>query len=70
MPDPLRATDAELVAAIARLERARGYCPTVGEIAAELGYRSKSSVHTRLRRLADQGRIAMGDGPRTIRVLA
>lgn len=54
---------------IVRKVKERGYPPTLAEIAGELGYRNRSSVHGLLVELEEAGRIVRGAGPRAITVI-
>lgn len=62
-------THERAVAVIARTVRDRGYPPTMSELAAELGYRHRSSVHQVLVELEQLGRIRRGGGPRAITIV-
>jgi SOS-response transcriptional repressor LexA len=46
-----------------------GWSPSYQEIAAELDLVDRGTVHAHLHRLADEGRIVLGGGPRQIRVV-
>lgn len=45
------------------------YAPTMREIATAMDIKSTSTVHGILRDFEKQGRVMMGRGPRTLRVL-
>ena len=62
------ATRRRILDFIARHQAEHGWAPTVGEIAAEVGHASKSSVHVHLQRLRDEGELVLGGGPRMIRL--
>ena len=63
------ATDAQIIAAIARHCSEHGYGPTARELAEAVGYRSQGALHPRLQRLRDGGFITWQPGrARTLRV--
>ena len=63
------ATDAQIIAAIARHCSEHGYGPSIIEVAQAIGYTSVGSVSYRLRKLRDEGKITWQPGrARTLRV--
>lgn len=70
MNKPLSPKQAATLEAINEFIRTNGYSPTTRELAVALGYKSSSTVHALLDRLAAKGYISKeSGGPRTIRVL-
>lgn len=59
--------DDRIIDYIATYRREHGYCPTIKEVAAHMGYASHTHVWRILQRLRDEGRVSYVDGePRTL----
>lgn len=59
-----------IVAAVADLWLAKGWAPTLREVAEEVGLAAPSTVHSHVRILVDAGILAMDYGvPRSLRVV-
>lgn len=63
-------TDSQIIEATTELSK-RGYPPSIREIGEKVGLRSSSTVHARLSRLKDQGKIQWEPSHvRTLRVVS
>ena len=58
----------KILTAITTYIQQHGYPPTLREIGEAVALKSTSSVHDYLQRMDTEGIIALGNGPRTIRV--
>ena len=66
----LTAPQAEVLGAVERLTKERGYCPTIREICEMTGRKSTNAVHEILNRLERDGHISRAAGlGRTITIL-
>ena len=65
----LKATDEQIIKAIQELSL-QGYPPSIREVGKKVGLSSSYTVHCRLKRLRDQGKICWEPTqPRTLRVI-
>lgn len=68
--EPL-ASDRDVLDAIRELTAERGFPPTYGELARQLGYASKESIHRRIHRFREEGLVDFEPRlPRTLRVIS
>ena len=65
-----KATDRDVLLAVAWLTERHGFPPTIREICAHVGLNSPATMHRKLRRLRRQGHLTWDEGHvRTIRVV-
>lgn len=70
MPDPLTRRQQDILSALTRALRERGYPPSVRELGDAAGLRSPATVHAHLRQLEEKGYIRRVPGqPRTVEVV-
>lgn len=66
----MKATDAEIIAAIDALRAQQGYIPSFREIGKAVGVSSSAAISYRLHKLRDAGQLEWVDGKvRTLRVV-